>query len=599
MITFLMLAGLAVCAGVVWKFYLMPQWTWMRRRVELAAECLELMQSESEPDLVRARVVRIVRTFAETDSCGFYEWDKEAGAYLLRSKEDPDELLPKAFTKEEAGEDIRFAELAENDGVLIMPLAERKAVIAAGRVRRPGAKLLEHAKYAAGLIGGIERKSKTPEESAAEVVKEVREEKGAIVSLQTAVANVSRIILDSEELMQWVPNVFMNVFHASSVFLLAKTEAAGQIPMSVGLRHDIMIRLLNDRKAEALFDGGNDVEVLRQGDAAFEKLPPYMHNAEMKVLLLYRTAYQGRQSLLFCCFASWPYVPNSVEESIAVQAMTRLLNNIGDMLKLQAAPQDQLRPADKMTLLKKMAEMVDGLRPYTVSHSRMMGRYAAIIARELGLPQQEVSEIALAAYLSNIGVLGLSNELLLKEGKYTAHETEQIRWHAEIGAQVVERIVAKTTVANMVRYHHERMDGTGYPKRMQGDAIPIGAKIISAVEQFLSGVEGRKYREPIPFDASMDMLRKLSGPKLDKTVVDAFAAWFDKKRSGARGDHRSLGPCWEMNCAPSSLCLTCPAYRDLSKPCWEQESNNCAGHGKTCTTCYVYTETLTKVDGRG
>jgi HD-GYP domain-containing protein (c-di-GMP phosphodiesterase class II) len=247
-------------------------------------------------------------------------------------------------------------------------------------------------------------------------------------------------------------------------------------------------------------------------------------------------------------------------------------------------------------LLKCLADMLDEMSPFTVGYSKQMSRYSMAIAKEMGLSEFQVRSVGLSAYLSNIGVIGLTDGLLSKEGKYTEEEFEQMKLHSEVGEAIIENTIAQEEIALNIRYHHERVDGNGYPSRLVGEEIPIGARIIAVVQTFLAKINGRSYRDPLPFDDALKLLKQASGSQLDSRIVVTFLNWYEQKRKQTINSNKALGSCWELLCTPSSICLQCPAYGQTSKNCWEYQGNNCLAHGKTCETCFVYTEAMTRLD---
>ncbi len=247
-----------------------------------------------------------------------------------------------------------------------------------------------------------------------------------------------------------------------------------------------------------------------------------------------------------------------------------------------------------IALLKSLTRAMDNMNPYTVGYSDQMARYAIVIAKELNLPEAEIRDIALAAHLSNIGVLGLSADLYQKEGKFTEMEFELMKLHSEVGATIVNALTGNTYVAACILHHHERMDGNGYPHALRGQAIPVGSRIIAVIQTFLAKINGRKSRDPLPFDQALQMLKAASGTQLDGQVVDALIRWYDRKRRDPAVLHRALGSCWEMCCTPSSICEHCPVYGKMGVNCWETPGNLCAAHGKSCDTCFVRTETMNR-----
>ncbi|MDF2606152.1 MAG: rpfG 12 [Bacillales bacterium] len=270
-----------------------------------------------------------------------------------------------------------------------------------------------------------------------------------------------------------------------------------------------------------------------------------------------------------------------------------LLNNIKQLSYFKH--RNQPISSAYIELLKAIADMIDNTTPYSVGYSKQMSRYSIAIAKVLKLSESQINSIGLAAYFSNIGVLGLSDGLVMKEGKYSEEEYEQMKLHSEVGAAIIENTIAHNEVANYIRYHHERIDGNGYPSRLKGEEIPIGARIIFVVQTFLAKINGRQYRDPLPFDDALNILRSAAGSQLDTQISYLFNEWFNKRRILRAGQNKALGNCWDLCCTSGVVCSGCPAFRNSTINCWEQSTNNCEAHGKTCKTCFVYTETAARL----
>jgi HD-GYP domain-containing protein (c-di-GMP phosphodiesterase class II) len=328
---------------------------------------------------------------------------------------------------------------------------------------------------------------------------------------------------------------------------------------------------------------------LRPHEPFYDSIPKEFKNNPDDTFTFSRFRLAGKDGILVCRTdrlspGDW----DEEEQLAALHAAMRQASRLAD-----AQAQLKLLAGSYTELLKLLARTIDSMNPYTVGYSELMALYSAAVAREMNLSRKEAAAISLAAYLSNIGVLGLSEELYLKEGKFSEIESEKMKLHAEVGAAIVEITIGDKAVADIIRYHHERMDGNGYPAGLHGEEIPVGARIIAVVQTFLAKIGGRRYRDPLPFDKALGQLKAAEGSQLDAKVVQAFLNWWERKRSSREAlPNRPLGPCWEMCCTPSYICRTCPAYGQDDKPCWEMERNNCKSHGKSCETCFVYTEAL-------
>lgn len=244
-------------------------------------------------------------------------------------------------------------------------------------------------------------------------------------------------------------------------------------------------------------------------------------------------------------------------------------------------------------LLYQIAKIVDNLSPYTVGYSDMLARYSLAIGKELGLAKDEMQDLAMAARLSNIGIVGMDVGLLTKEGAFSDFEYSVMKRHSEIGATMIELVTGNTRAAKYVLHHHERVDGYGYPAGLQGAEIPVGARILHVVQFFLAKVSGRAWRTPLSFDVAISMLRGSSGTALDPDVVQAFQNWLEKKGGRPQASGRNLGACYDMCCVPEVICDTCSARANPYR-CWESPDNHCRLHGRECDTCFVKSEFATR-----
>jgi HD-GYP domain-containing protein (c-di-GMP phosphodiesterase class II) len=297
----------------------------------------------------------------------------------------------------------------------------------------------------------------------------------------------------------------------------------------------------------------------------------------------------GKQYLILFAFER----TKKEDEGLRSQAVKTLWTQIRQYKQIKEhTKQDSLAYID---FLKCIADLIDQMSPFTTGASKLTSNYSMAIAKEMGLSPYHIQTIGLAAYLNNIGIIGLSDGLLNKEGVYSDKEYEQMKLHSEIGAAIIENTIALDDVAAYVRHHHERIDGNGYPSRLKGEQIPSGARIIAVVQTFLAKINGRNYRDPLPFDDALKLLRDSAGSQLDQRIVSAFLQWYEKRRSMKRGQNSALGNCWDLCSVPSSICSGCPAYKASAKNCWEYEHNNCRAHGKSCVTCFVYSEAMARM----
>jgi HD-GYP domain-containing protein (c-di-GMP phosphodiesterase class II) len=426
------------------------------------------------------------------------------------------------------------------------------------------------------------------------VSEETRSQAQVVVASGKALHKISNISMDWKTMMEMMIKLCMQSIHASGGFLVQRADDGYEITLQVGLDKDVIQSLKSDpytlRELHS-YIASKDYFFIRRSDELFYQLPPYFAATGMETLTLVRLdAWQD--SFLVLWF----------EEGKAKQEdeISMILNTMIEHVRSVIGHQAGLRQFTNVYLdiLKMLVRLIDNLNPYTVGYSELMSRYSVAIARQLQLNEDEIKDVALAAYLSNIGVLGLSTSLFEKEGKYTDEEFELMKLHCEVGASIVTVATGNERVASYIMHHHERMDGNGYPFGLKDEEIPVGAKILAVVQTFLAKTCGRKYREPLPFNQAIGLLRSSAGAQLDESIVNTFIDWYKMKRLDPAVAGRAMGSCSQILCVPAGICSACPAYGRKDIPCWEVENNLCRAHGKDCNSCMVRTEFLTRNEWR-
>jgi putative nucleotidyltransferase with HDIG domain len=157
---------------------------------------------------------------------------------------------------------------------------------------------------------------------------------------------------------------------------------------------------------------------------------------------------------------------------------------------------------------------------YTRGHSERVAQYAAAIAASMGLSEEAVERIRLAAQLHDLGKVGLSDSVLCKAGTLTSDEYTEVRHHPEIGAEIVERVPALSDLAPIVRHHHERYDGTGYVDGLQGDAIPLESRVLAVADSFDAMTSSRAYRAAMSSADAVEEILACRGSQFDPKIVE-------------------------------------------------------------------------------
>jgi len=172
--------------------------------------------------------------------------------------------------------------------------------------------------------------------------------------------------------------------------------------------------------------------------------------------------------------------------------------------------------------IQALAEAIDAKDPYTHGHSARVAEYAIMVAKEAGMTLEEMESLQAAAYLHDIGKIGIPEAILTKPGRLTTEEYQIIRTHPEIGARILAPVSFKGNVVPIVRHHHERVDGEGYPDKLKGKKIPFEARILAVADSFDAMTSLRAYRPPRDFESAKAELKRCAGEQFDKEVVELF-----------------------------------------------------------------------------
>lgn len=205
--------------------------------------------------------------------------------------------------------------------------------------------------------------------------------------------------------------------------------------------------------------------------------------------------------------------------------------------------------------IESLAAAVEAKDPGTQNHSRNVAAYARIIAAEMGLEPELVDSIELAALLHDVGKIGIPDSVLDKPGKLDAVDWAAIQLHPVIGEQILSGNPELEHLLPMVRHHHERWDGHGYPDRLIGPQIPVGASVVSVAETLDALTTDRPYHAAINWRDAFDEIRSEQGRQFSPPVVDAFIAAYRKGKFPSLPHEVTTGslmrPARERNRAPS------------------------------------------------
>ncbi|MBI4060346.1 MAG: GAF domain-containing protein, partial [Elusimicrobia bacterium] len=175
-----------------------------------------------------------------------------------------------------------------------------------------------------------------------------------------------------------------------------------------------------------------------------------------------------------------------------------------------------------LEMVQTLARAVDSKDAYTHEHSDRARVKARRVAQEMGLPDPMVRHVEYAALLHDIGKIGIDEAILLKPGKLTPEEYEEMKRHPIIGHQILAPVKYLGPVAQMVLYHQEWFDGRGYPEGLKGEQIPLGARIVACLDAWDAMTSDRPYRKALGRDVALNELKKGAGTQFDPKVVEIF-----------------------------------------------------------------------------
>jgi putative nucleotidyltransferase with HDIG domain len=172
--------------------------------------------------------------------------------------------------------------------------------------------------------------------------------------------------------------------------------------------------------------------------------------------------------------------------------------------------------------IEALALAIEAKDQTTHDHLQRVRIYAIEVAKELGMVGTELEALHAAALLHDIGKLAVPEHIISKPGRLTPEEFEKMKIHTVVGAEILERVRFPYPVVPIVRAHHEKWDGSGYPYGLKGAEIPIGARILSAVDYLDALASDRQYRRAMPLDEVMTRLNAESGKSFDPKVVEVL-----------------------------------------------------------------------------
>jgi HD-GYP domain-containing protein (c-di-GMP phosphodiesterase class II) len=190
----------------------------------------------------------------------------------------------------------------------------------------------------------------------------------------------------------------------------------------------------------------------------------------------------------------------------------------------------EARLSQFQSIIQVLVASTEARDPITAGHSLKVTEYAMGICRELGLSHEYTEMIRVAASLHDYGKIGIYDSILKKPGRLTADEFEIVKTHAARTKDILRQVNFEgiyQEVPDIAGAHHEKYDGTGYPRRLKGEEIPFGARILAVADVFEALTSKRHYREPMPLEEVFDHIVEKSGVHFDPKCVDALVRYYN------------------------------------------------------------------------
>ncbi len=172
--------------------------------------------------------------------------------------------------------------------------------------------------------------------------------------------------------------------------------------------------------------------------------------------------------------------------------------------------------------IRALADALDAKCDYTSGHSLRVSQYALLIGKNMGLTPEELRDLELGGILHDIGKIGVPESILWKPAKLTPEETAIMAEHPVKSAQIIGDLPSLQKAKRFVMHHHEFMDGSGYPDKLAGDAIPLGARIILVADAYDAMTSDRPYRKAIGHERAIQELKKCAGRQFDPKIVEVL-----------------------------------------------------------------------------
>ena len=289
------------------------------------------------------------------------------------------------------------------------------------------------------------------------------------------------------------------------------------------------------------------LDVRMPGMSGLDVVPEALHvNPDVAIVML--SAVTDATSAAICMQrGAMDYLTKPIELTDLAGAIERALRRRDTMLQERQisswlreelehrarALERQQKKLEQLSVatLEALINALEAKDRYLSGHSARVAAFAATIAQQFGMSDDEIEQVRMAGRLHDLGKIGVREAVLNKEGPLTTEEYEHVKEHVVVGSQILAPLTHLGPIVEFVRGHHEHFDGSGYPDHLKADEIPLGARIICAAEIYDALTTARPYQPMMAPEQAVERMRRLAGSVVDPGVMDAIAAAVAKRQT--------------------------------------------------------------------
>lgn len=236
------------------------------------------------------------------------------------------------------------------------------------------------------------------------------------------------------------------------------------------------------------------------------------------------------------CTAKLRQIDNTLETASSTHAATALKDSaeMSSSIVRMRHLYGSLSNEPEYMLSSSITSLVNALEAkdsYTSGHSAEVAAITVQVGREMGMSESEISQLHIASILHDIGKIGVPDQILNKPDKLTSSEYELIKQHPVIGAKIIAGMPSPQVVAEIIRHHHARWDGAGYPEKLSGVSIPLGSRIIAVADSYQAIISNRPYRQGRSHQEALAEICRAAGSQFDPAVVEAFLKIYSRQHT--------------------------------------------------------------------